>query len=291
MLFITVPAWINRHLYEGKKFRELSREELEDLKRRLARFRPDRPEVSIVIPAWNEAENIFRALSSLADSNISLPAELVVVNNNSTDHTQEVLDDLGVVNYFQPMQGTPYARQLGLEMAKGKYHLCADSDSLYPPDWAETMIGPLRKDDHCVGVYGRYSFLPLTGKTRISLTIYELITGLLVRLRKRNREYINVLGFNMGFITEIGLRTGGFKVKDVRKFDNKIGSDYFVEEAEDGRMALNLMKEGKLKLVSDARARVFTSPRRLKAEGGLFTAFTNRFKLHSSRLMEYFRGN
>lgn len=291
MHLFTTPKWITRHLYQGKNYANLSAEELEDLRNRLARYKPANPEVSIVIPAWNEGDNIFRTLSSLADSDLDLPAEIIVINNNSTDHTGEVLEQLGVLNYHQPLQGTPHARQLGLEMARGKYHLCADSDTFYPPKWAKHMIAPLKKEGRYVGVYGRYSFIPPVGSTRFFLVFYELITGLLVRIRQRNREYINVLGFNMGFITETGLRTGGFKVTHVRKFDNKVGSEYFVDEAEDGRMALNLMKAGKLKLVTDARARVFTSSRRLRAEGGLLKSFTNRMKIHSGRFMEYITGH
>jgi len=99
-----------------------------------------------------------------------------------------------------------------------------------------------------------------------------------------------MLGFNMGFVTEVGRTTGGFEVTQVRKFDNALGSDYFVDEAEDGRMALNLQKKGKLKMVTDKGARAFTSSRRLVAEGGIFKAFTNRFRLHSGRLKEYISG-
>jgi len=290
MPILRLPKWICLHLYENKNFSDLSDYEINDLKNRLSKFKSDDPEVSIMIPAWNEGNNIYRTLSSLANSKTKLKTELVVINNNSTDHTQEVLDTLGVKNYLQPMQGTPYARALGLEMARGKYHLCADSDTFYPPDWIDLMIAPMKKSKEIVGVYGRYSFIPPEGESLLFLKFYEKITGILIRLRKYKREYINVLGFNMGFITEVGRATGGFEVKEVRKFDNAIGSEYFVEEAEDGRMALNLKKKGKLKLVTAPLARVYTSSRRLTAEGGILKSFTYRLKLHSKRIMEYVAG-
>jgi len=291
MNIFRLPAWINPHLYPQKKFNDLTSAEIEELKGRLQKFSSDSPDVSVMIPAWNEENNIFRTLSSLASNETELKVEIVVINNNSTDNTQKVLDELGVKNYLQPLQGTPYARQLGLTMAKGKYHLCADSDSFYPKKWIDLMCKPLMADDNVVGVYGRYSFVPPAhGDNRFSWFIYEKITGLLVRLRKRKREHINFLGFNMGFITAVGLNNGGFIVKEVRKFDNAIGSDYFVDEAEDGRMAVNLKKTGQLSLVTDPRARVYTSTRRIVAEGGLFTAFKNRLLLHSGRFKEYFKG-
>jgi glycosyltransferase involved in cell wall biosynthesis len=290
MALFSIPGWIKPHLYTNKQFADLTEAELDDLKQRLEKFKSDQPDVSVMIPAWNEENNIYRALSSLAANITSLKVEIVVINNNSTDRTQQVLDRLGVRSYLQPIQGTPHARQLGLMKAKGKYHLCADSDSFYPPRWIELMTKPLQKNDKVVGVYGRYSFVPPPGSSRLLLFAYEKVTGLLIRIRKYNREYINVLGFNMGFITKAGRDHGGFEVTEVRKFDNALGSEYFVEEAEDGRMAVNLMKTGTLKLVTHPAARVFTSSRRLIAEGGILKSFTNRAKLHTNKMSEYVGG-
>jgi glycosyltransferase involved in cell wall biosynthesis len=282
-----LPAWLKPHLYINKNFADLTEIDLIDIKTRISKFQDDLPEVSVMIPAWNEQNNIYRALSSLASSNTRRKVEIVVINNNSTDETQKVLETLRVRNYFQPIQGISFARQLGLEKARGKYHLCADSDTFYPPDWIDNMVAPMEADKNIVGVYGRYAFLPPKSNGRPFLWLYERITGILIRLRKKNREYINVLGFNMGFVTEVGLKNGGFEVNDVRKFDNALSSKYFVEEAEDGRMAINLKKSGRLKLVISNKARVFTSSRRLVAEGGILKSFTNRLKTHTQRMAEY----
>ena len=291
MSIFTIPSWIKPHLYTGKDFKDLSPQEISELKERLSHFSHPDPEISIVIPAWNEENNIYRTLSSLASSNTKTKVEILVINNNSSDGTQQVLDTLGVKSHFELEQGITFARQKGLVSAKGKYHLCADSDTFYPPSWVDLMIKPMRENPKIVGVYGRYSFLPEDGSGgRFIFSIYENIAGLLIRLRKYKREHINVLGFNMGFITRVGINNGGFKVTEVRKFDNAAGSDYFVEESEDGRMALNLKKEGKLKLVTHPKARVFTSSRRLVAEGGIVKSFMNRLKLHSKKITEYVAG-
>jgi glycosyltransferase involved in cell wall biosynthesis len=290
MSIFSLPKWIEPHLFTGKKFSDLTPAELTDLKTRVSKFKHEQPDISVVIPAWNEANNIFRTLSALSANQTDFKVEIVVINNNSTDNTQAVLDEIGVRSYLESTQGTPHARQLGLEKARGKYHLCADSDTFYPPKWIDTMVAPMIKDSGITGVYGRYSFIPPEGQNRLGLWFYELLTGVLVQIRKRNREYLNTLGFNMGFVTEIGRTTGGFKVTGVRMFDNAAGSDYFVEEAEDGRMAVNLKKKGRLKLVLDRNARAFTSPRRLLYDGGIWAAFKNRFRSHGSGLGEYVTG-
>lgn len=290
MSLFQLPKWIKPHLFEDKKFKDLTQEELTDLKVKISKFKSDDPDVSIMIPAWNEENNIFRTLSSLSSNITSLKVEIVVINNNSTDKTQEVLDEIGVRTYLQSIQGTAFARQLGLEKAKGRYHLCADSDSFYPPNWIDLMCAPLRSENGTVGVYGRYSFIPLKNESRIPWYFYEKVTGLLVRIRKSRREHINFLGFNMGFITAVGRSNGGFNVLQTRTFDNAMGSDNFVEEAEDGRMAVNLKKTGSLKLVTNAKARVLTSSRRINAEGGLLKSFKHRLFKHSRQISEYLTG-
>ena len=291
MSLFNLPAWIKPHLFTNKKFSDLTPYELEDLKVRIANFKHSSPDVSVVIPAWNEENNIFRAISSLASNKTDLKVEIVVVNNNSTDNTQRVLEELGITNYFQPVQGIAPARSMGLNHAKGKFHLCADSDTFYPPRWMDLMIKPMMDDRDIVGVYGRYSFIPSPDEGRSLFWVYEKIAGILIRIRKKKMEFINVLGFNMGFITEVGRANGGFEVTEARKFNNIAGTEGFVEESEDGRMALNLKKTGKLKLVTDSQARVFTSSRRLAAEGGILKSFANRMKLHTNRFSEYITGN
>ncbi len=272
-----LPKWIAPHLFEGRQFADLSAADLGRLKQALQRFAAPDPEVSVVIPAWNEENNIYRTLSALAASSTRLGVELIVINNNSTDGTQRVLDTLGVQSYLQPVQGTPFARQMGLDKARGKYHLCADSDTFYPPDWIDLMVKPMRESPAVAGVYGTYSFIPPKGQGRAGLWLYEMFSTLLIRYRKRTKEYMNVYGFNMGFVTETGRTTGGFRVSGNRVYAHVSGSD-FDNEAEDGRMALNLKKAGRLQWVTHPRARVFTSPRRLMDDGSVGKAFVKRLK-------------
>ena len=290
MAIFDIPAWVKPHLFAGKNFDDLTAGEIAGLRERLVHFNHAKPAVSIMIPAWNEQDNLYRALSSLAANITERTVEIVVINNNSTDRTQELLDALGVRNYLQLVQGTPHARQMGLFKARGRYHLCADSDTYYPPTWIEAMLKPMLQNENILGVYGRYSFIPPPGHNRLSLIPYEMLTGIIIRIRRRKREFINMLGFNMGFVTEAGRTTGGFEVSQVRKFDNALGSEYFVDEAEDGRMALNLQKKGRIKMVTVKEARVFTSSRRLQAEGGLLQSFKNRFIIHGGRIKEYISG-
>jgi len=285
---LTLPSWIRSHSFTNRNYDQLSEIEIGELRFKLRKMQSDKPDVSVVIPAYNEQNNIYRTLSSLADNLTTLQVEIIVINNNSTDRTQEVLDALGVRSYFQPLQGIAYARQMGLAHAKGKYHLCADADSLYPPQWIEIMTRTLIRQPELVCVYGRYSILPPPRQGRLGLVLYETLTGILFRLRRKNKEFINALGFNMGFITELGRQKNGFEVKQVRKFNNDVNSQDYTEISEDGTMAMLLATEGKLKMVTDKQARVFTSSRKLLDEGSIAKAFWSRIKKHTTRLPELF---
>lgn len=275
MGLLDVPRWVKPHVYAGRSFSDLTPPEVTALRQALLRFTEPNPEVSVVIPAWNEADTIHRTLSSLAATSTRLPTELIVIDNNSTDRTGEVLAALGVPTFVQLVQGTPHARQMGLQRARGRFHLCADSDTLYPSDWIDLMVKPMRESTSIVGVYGTYSFIPPPGQNRLGLFFYELLTAGLILYRKTTKEFMNVYGFNMGFVTEIGRQVGGFRVGGDRVYTHVVGSD-FANEAEDGRMALNLKSRGKLRWVTNPRARVFTSSRRLMDEGSIGKAFMKR---------------
>ena len=71
----------------------------------LQKFRTQNPVVSIVIPAWNEEKTIARTLYSLSKIETKYPTELIIVNNNSTDNTQSILDVCGAQSILETKQG------------------------------------------------------------------------------------------------------------------------------------------------------------------------------------------
>ncbi|HRI26592.1 MAG TPA: hypothetical protein PK715_00920, partial [Chitinophagales bacterium] len=76
------------------------------------------------------------------------------------------------------------------------------------------------------------------------------------------------MGFNFAYRRTDGLQVGGFKHNLNRKV---------TQRSEDGWMALELSRLGKVRLVS-AQSRVWTSDRRLLDDGSLFKAFVARVK-------------
>lgn len=274
MFRFVLPSWVKEHNFEYEDINDVPVEVLERIKEGLKRFQVDQPLISIVIPAYNEEKNILRTLSSLSRLNLDHPTELLVVNNNSTDNTQKILDECGVRNIFEPRQGISFTRQTGLENARGKYIMNADADSIYPVNWVRAYYKALQ-DPKVTCVHGRHSFIPSGQTSRASLGIYEIIAESFFNLRSKHRDYFNVLGFNFAFRKEDGLKVGGFNTTRQRW--------------QDGWMAMMLKQHGQIKLVPGKDARVWTSDRRLMYDGGLLHAFKNRIVKYVGNLPDYLK--
>lgn len=280
---LLLPDWLSKHSFAYRPD-NVAAGQLHDLRTRLAQFRMDKPEISIVIPAYNEEANLLHTLSSLADQKLHRPTELLVVNNNSADRTQELLDKCGVRSIIERRPGVAFARQAGLEAARGIYMANADADCLYPSGWVEAITKPLQNPDIAC-TYGLYSFLPSQNSSRLALLGYEKTAQLINRIRNRNKEFMNVYGFNFAFRRADALAVGGFALDSGRE-----GSVAELVAAgikpppsgkcEDGWMSLSLQQEGKGRTfrVTDPAARVWTSDRRLLADGSLGKAFTTRIR-------------
>ena len=224
------------------------------------------PEISVVMPAYNEEENIVPVLASLCNNITDRGVEIIVVNNNSADSTGALAEACGVTCILETTQGITPARNTGLAKAKGKYILNADADTIYPKDWIEEMVKPL--DNNKVAItYGTFSFIPIGSTGRVTYYFYEKLADLTRLYNKfKKSEAVNVYGFNSGFRREQGLQVDGF--------NHPPGTN------EDGFLALKLTGKGfgKMYRVSKSSAVVWTTDRRLQIDGGLWKAIGKRLK-------------
>ena len=222
------------------------------------------PEVSIVMPAYNEEACILKALMCLSKSKTLRSVEVIVVNNNSGDRTAVLANATGVRCILESVQGITAARNAGLAAARGKYILNADADTLYPPNWIEEMITPL-ENDTVASVYGRFSFIPTTGTSRFIYFLYEYAADIMRWINKTFREEaMNVYGFNSGFRRNQGIQVEGF--------------NHPPNTSEDNWLALKLRKRGfgKLHYVTKKNALVWTLDRRIQIDGGLRKGLVKR---------------
>lgn len=152
--------WYTDYLsaYE-KPYSELPPPLTNRVKKRIRELKHPNPLVSVVAIAHNEGNRIFSCLWSICENNCHFPIEIIVVNNHSTDNTESILKKLGVTYYNEEQKGPGFARQCGLNHAKGKYCVCIDSDTMYPPLYITTMTKALQQKG-VMAAYALWSFLP-----------------------------------------------------------------------------------------------------------------------------------
>jgi dolichyl-phosphate beta-glucosyltransferase len=98
----------------------------------------ERPVLSVVIPAYNEAKRIIPTIGAFAVhcSNLGFPWELIIADDGSTDNTVEVVRALGLANLrllvAEQNGGKGSAVQRGILAARGDYILFADADNSTP---------------------------------------------------------------------------------------------------------------------------------------------------------------
>jgi peptidoglycan/xylan/chitin deacetylase (PgdA/CDA1 family)/glycosyltransferase involved in cell wall biosynthesis len=119
---------------------------------------PERPLVSVVIPAFNEELWVERCVGALRRQRTTVPFEIIVVDNCSTDRTAEVAEQLGVRVVGESRPGLTFARQAGQDAALGEIVAHTDADSEPPPDWVETIAVEFREHAGTVVVSGPMRF-------------------------------------------------------------------------------------------------------------------------------------
>jgi glycosyltransferase involved in cell wall biosynthesis len=110
-------------------------------------------DLSVVISTYNRAGLLGRSLAALQAQRTApgLSWELVVVDNNSSDHTRAVVDTAGAtfpvsLRYvFEPHQGLSYARNTGVQHAKGEIIAFTDDDCRPEPDWVQSVADCMQR--------------------------------------------------------------------------------------------------------------------------------------------------
>ncbi len=183
--------------------------------RQLKHINPEKPRVTVVVPAYNEAEFIVPTLKSLINQTYQ-EFELIVVDNNSTDSTAEVAAEYGARVVVQKIKGVAAARQAGFFEAKGEIIVSTDADSVIPENWLEQIIKRYDQNENLVG-FGGLSLLYSGAVSARAAGRY--LFPLFWQVDKILSGGWNMAGFNMSVRKNAFLKIGGFNA------DLKMGED------------------------------------------------------------------
>lgn len=168
----------------------------------------------IVIPTYNEEQFIGLTLQSLADQTV-LPTKVIVVNDNSTDSTPEIVlafaekhPWISLVTKTSSAIHLPGSKviqafQKGLESIDEDYDLIVkvDADLIFPSNYFETIIQHF-KSDATIGMVGGFCYIEKNGEWILeNLTDKDHIRGALKAYRKATFKQIGGLRAQMGWDT------------------------------------------------------------------------------------------
>jgi len=117
--------------------------------------------ICVILPAYNEAQTIAECILAF---NKALPmAEIVVVNNNSSDKTEEIAKNIlidkkingYVINEYR--QGKGYAIRTAFSKCNADIYVMCDSDLTYPIDFIDKLLAPVMSGSYDMVVGNRHS--------------------------------------------------------------------------------------------------------------------------------------
>ena len=227
--------------------------------------------VSIVVIAYNEERRLAACLWSLSDLQTKYPIEILGVNNNSKNRTEEVYQRLGLPYFTELKQSPGFARQCGLTHAKGKYHFCIDADTFYPAQYVDLMMTKLaRPNVSCVSSF--WSFFPDENHSRFGLFLFEMIRDMFLFVQHFKRPELCVRGmvfaFNADYARQVAIRT------DIRR-------------GEDGSLALSLKPFGTIAFLYNRKARPVTGYGTIGSQS-LWQSFVQHVKIQGKGLSRIF---
>ena len=196
-------------------------------------------DVTVVLCTYNRCRYLTGALESIAKSEMadSVTWEILVVDNNSTDQTRDVVEGFchrypqRVRYLFEPKQGLSYARNAGIEHSRGSLLAFTDDDVTVESTWLQNLTAALHNREWA-GVAGRTlpaqefsppAWLPSWGAGMICA--YFDLGDRPIELKQPP------YGANMAFRRSMFAKYGGFRIDLGRNGSDKICS----EDTEFGR--------------------------------------------------------
>jgi len=180
------------------------------------------PKITVILCTHNRARTLATALESIASQTIpqSIGWEVVVVDNNSSDETLQVVQDHQKRHperfryFFESQPGISHARNSGIREARGEILAFIDDDETAAPDWLQNLTANLHNGEWS-GAGGRilsqwHSARPRWFSDQSALTLAPL--AMFDRGSLDGQLTESPFGANMAFRKEVFNQYGGFRI-------------------------------------------------------------------------------
>lgn len=214
-----------------------------DLPRQEEMVRPSKAKLSIIVPTYNESQNIVRMLDSIAETLSPYKgSEIIVVDDNSPDGTAEMAKSHAkIISTKKKIRieiisrngkfGLSSAIVKGVQSATGEFLVIMDGDFSHPPQVIPSIIQALQDSNYDIVIASRYvkggsiigwpfkRRLMSKGATKIAryglgIDVMDPVSGFFAF----RRDIINGLKFDaIGYkmLLEILVKTKGARVKEI----------------------------------------------------------------------------
>ncbi len=140
--------------------------------------------LSIIILTWNSEHLLRRCLSSLQANATLNNYKIIIIDNNSTDGTRELLKSIDSKDSYQIVfnshnRGGGAARNQGMKMAKGEYILILDVDTIVTSGAIDKLISYLDNTIKCGLVAAKMT--DIDGRLQYTCRTYPTIVSKLLR--------------------------------------------------------------------------------------------------------------
>jgi glycosyltransferase involved in cell wall biosynthesis len=216
--------------------------------------------MSFVVPAYNEEVLLPSCLAAIRAEieRTGIEAEVIVVNNASTDRTADIAAaTAGVRLVHEPTKGLVQARKAGFEASSGELVANIDADTLLPPGWLARVLAEFARDPELVTVSGPYDYYDVPFRIRAAARVFYLVGfGTYSFNRYVLRVGSMVQGGNFVLKRDALIRAGGF-------------DPTFTFYGEDTDIARRMNRVGRVKFTWALMAK--SSGRRLRGDGLIMT--------------------
>ena len=170
-----------------------------------------KPKLTVIICTFNRGHLLSETLPTIFQQNISTDYyDVLIVNNNSTDNTNDIISSLIISNknaslINEPQQGLSYARNTGYKAATTKWIVYLDDDAKIPNDFVEKAINNIANSNfNCFG--GVYLPWYKYGKPKWFLDKYASNSGKISEFNTLKEDFISggIMAINKIVLSKIG---------------------------------------------------------------------------------------
>ncbi|MEG1717927.1 MAG: glycosyltransferase [Bacteroidales bacterium] len=193
------------------------------------------PKISVIVCTYKRMDFLPKALESLVKQSLAFKDyEIIIINNNSPDNTEEYClafkqnnPEHSIYYTLEKEQGLSYARNRGIILAKGEILCFIDDDAIANSHYLEELVNFFEKHLDAVAVGGHIYPLFETERPKW-MSSYLLDITSSIDLGKSIRKFPTTkypIGANMAFRAFIFSQIGLFNVNLGRKGDNLEGAE------------------------------------------------------------------